>query len=453
MLRQVEAQVEAERAEIDFASGKRNTKSRALTVTAFCENWIAKREHVRSVRDEATRLRRHALPIIGKVRLREVHSRHIREVVEHLRGSGLAPRTQLHVYSSLKTMFNRAVRDGVIAANPCNLDKSELPKKRDKDLGWRVQAVFTRAEVVRLLTDRRIPWVRRVFYALVFLTGGRFGEVAALQWSDLIDREPLEMLHVYKSWDTKAQEVTDTKTEEPREVPVHPTLAAILNEWRREGFEITFGRPPSATDLIVPSPKTKGKGRRIGGPTTHWRSDTMRKRIYGDCDLFGWRRRSTHDGRATFITLAEDDGCGSLIHRVTHAPPRTVRQGYVRGAPWRALCAEMMKLQIELPNTGGAADAATGDLTVHLTSGNMPESKGKRWSRRESNPRPEVNSQGTLRACSLVQSRPAAARATKRPTDQPRRFSLPAAVASAGRQPVLVSPESAPTGGEAGRTA
>ena len=52
--------------------------------------------------------------------------------------------------------------------------------------------------------------------------------------------------------DMKAGEKA-TKTDNPREMPVHPTLAKVLAEWKLEGFERFVGRKPKPEDLIVPA--------------------------------------------------------------------------------------------------------------------------------------------------------------------------------------------------------
>lgn len=305
------------------------------------------------------------MPVIGDLRLDgdgAIRPRHIRALVDELRRSDLAPRTQLHVYNTLKTMFTRAVRDEVLASNPCNLDKTELPKKVDADPEWRARAVFSRVEVEHLITDPEVAEVRRLIYALVFLTGARIGEVIALRWSDIHERAPLDMLLIAKSYDTKKKRIGPPKTRTGREVPIHPTMAKLLVRWREVGWPSTFGRTAKADDLIVPYPLTRGRGRRIGGPTTCWSADTFRKRCYEDCARFTWRKRAPHDGRSTFISLTTEDGCSPILERVTHAPQQTVRAGYTRPT-WAALCAEMMKYRIlesrvRQADTGTALTAA-----------------------------------------------------------------------------------------------
>ncbi|QRK07785.1 hypothetical protein JQX13_48725 [Archangium violaceum] len=55
------------------------------------------------------------------------------------------------------------------------------------------------------------------------------------------------------------------KTERPREEPVHPVLARVLEAWRQEGWERKQGQAPTADDLVVPS--RRGEHRR--DPVVH----------------------------------------------------------------------------------------------------------------------------------------------------------------------------------------
>lgn len=93
-----------------------------------------------------------------------------------------------------------------------------------------------------------------MLYAILFLTGVRFGEMAALRWNDKDDEcQPLGKLHVSASYSTWHKQVKSTKTGVVREVPVHPLLAAMLTDWRERGWPTLMGREPEPNDLIVPS--------------------------------------------------------------------------------------------------------------------------------------------------------------------------------------------------------
>ena len=172
--------------------------------------------------DDETRLNLHVLPRIGTMLLEEVRPRHIRELMLKLRADGkLAPRTIHHVFHTAKALFHHAVADELLDVNPCVLPKGVLPKKVDKNPAWRATAIYTREEVEQLISDTRITEDRRVLYALKALAGLRHSEAAELTWRQYdTELEPLGALSLER-----------TKTQVPRQVPVHPTLARVLAEW------------------------------------------------------------------------------------------------------------------------------------------------------------------------------------------------------------------------------
>jgi len=307
----------------------------ATSVQEFADRWLKERRAlgVRSIADDESRMKRHILPELGDLALEDVQARHIRELVLKLRtkalpnGERLAPRTVRNIYGLLSTMFRDAAADGLIATTPCVLRRGVLPKKADKDPAWRATAIYTREEVERLISDRRIPEDRRVLYALKGLAGLRHGEAASLRWRQH-DRtlEPLGGLSL-----------EHTKTDVPRRVPVHPTLARVLAEWRLAGWERTYGRPPREEDLVVPT--------RNGTERT---SQEAPKALRLDLETLQVRNRRGHDLRRTFITLAQVDGARrDFLETITHGPRGDIVSLYTT-FPWPELCAEVAKLRIEL---------------------------------------------------------------------------------------------------------
>jgi integrase len=198
-------------------------------------------------------------------------------------------------------------------SSPCVL-KDELPAKRDKDRTWRRTAVFTRDEVEAILSAGSTPDDRRVLASLMFLGAMRFGEAAALTWRDYDPTcTPLGKLVVEKSYSTRKRKVKGTKTENPREMPVHPTLARILAEWRLSGFERLTGRTPQPDDPIVPS--RRGAYRNVNASL---------RRFHEDLERIGLRARRQHHARRTFISIARADGTvADTLHFATHG--RTAR--------------------------------------------------------------------------------------------------------------------------------
>lgn len=424
------------------AAGAEPPRRGPLTLKEYAEGWLRGRPAlgIATATDEACRLRRYVYPALGALPLAELRPRHVRDLVRSLpselsaRRRPLAPRTVRHVYGVLHRLLADAVADELIPANPCVVKRTELPRKIDADPAWRAGAVFTRGEVEALISDPRIPLDRRAVYAVLALAGPRFGEAAALRWRSYeATAEPLGRLSLTASFDAKAHAETSLKTERPRTVPVHPTLAKVLAEWRLSGWATVHpeGRPPRGEDLILPS--RQGENRNV---------NLALKRFHGDCERLGLRRRRLHDLRRTFISLCLGDGARKDVLRwVTHGPTGDIVDLYTT-LPWEALCGEVAKLRVGLlegrevamrrvvggadggdagtpdprnpispPNRGSAAEPLTprnqarspaplGCLTTGLTTAGGPATKSPASSvacgaslqrgGRDSNPRPSA---------------------------------------------------------------
>lgn len=312
----------------------------ALTVTQYATKWIAARRNrgIASVGDDDGRITNHVLPVIGAMLMRDVKPRHLRDLVRALVRLGeLAPRTIINVYGVTSTMFRDAVIDEVIETSPCVLQRGELPAKVDKDSEWRSLATYAESEVHALVCSPLIPIERRVQYAIKALAGLRHGEMAGLRWRHL--NAAIAQLVIATSYDTGR-----TKTKVTRLVPVHSTLARVLESWRARHWCATYGREPELDDLIVPT-----RNMTPVDPTDAGRA------LKSDLDALGFRvdagqhrDRGNHDLRAWFITTAQEHGAHrDLLRIVTHRSKSDVMGGYTR-ATWAALCAEVGKLRFEI---------------------------------------------------------------------------------------------------------
>jgi integrase len=337
VLEKVEAQIAAER-QTGLPSGE-------LTVRAYAERWLLDRERreVGSVKDDRGRLK-HALPFLGATPLTKARPGQVRDLFRELRRrvgprkEDMAPRLVRHVYSVLHRMFEDAVADELIPSNPCVLKRGELPPKVDKDPTWRPTAIYTRAEVEQLISDARVPEERRTLYGLLFLGSMRIGEVGALRVSGYErDLQPLGRIVVAHSYNRKRKRIKSVKTGQPRQMPVHPTLAKLLGTWLLGGWQRYMGRPSRPDDLLVPA-----------GSEGHLKDNTVHANLLHDLEQLGLRSRRTHDTRRTFITLAVADGARKdLLKWVTHGPSGDIMDMYM-SPPWDALCAEVAKLRVEL---------------------------------------------------------------------------------------------------------
>jgi len=295
-----------------------------------------------------TWLRGWILPRFGAQPIGLISVRHVRRFVADIEPD-LAPRTTRHIYTLLHGIFASAVADELVAANPCCLARGDLPPDVDANPEWRAWAVYPRHDASRLLYDERIQFYDRMRYRLALAGGGlRVGEISALRWYHW-DRstQPLTTLFVAQSFRSKKRRVGPTKTRVTRKSPVRPDLASWLAHWKLHGFYELMGRMPKDDDLILPRPTNDGTSLCAD---RRWLADRMKR----DCRRLGIEYRGHHALRATFISLAQEDGAiPDILERITHASGKgsagRVFAGYSRFS-WPALCAEIQKLRLDPSN-------------------------------------------------------------------------------------------------------
>jgi integrase len=351
-----------------------------FTVARLAADWLASRmkKGISTAGDYRTRIETHVLPVallegatFGQLRADRVRLEHIEQVMAAMKAKGEPPasRSQLRVYEAMTAMFNWAV-PRLLEASPCRLKAEELPADKDANPEWRGTALFERDEVVAILTDRRIPVDRRVFYAVSFLTGCRFGEVSALCVRHYKrDWEPLAGLDIARSYNSKQRRVKDTKTGKARLVPVHPLLALIINWWLDVGWPEMMGRLPGPADVLIP---TRNGGHRDGSTT--WRQFNGERDKHGvtvqlgDLERIGLRRRRQHDARRTFTTLIRrDGGRKDLVQLITHGPAGDIVDVYTEmRAMWQPLCRQVAKLKIDLSKSAKPFEPGAGEVAKEV---------------------------------------------------------------------------------------
>ena len=113
----------------------------------------------------------------------------------------------------------------------------------------------------------------------------------------------------------------------------------MLAAWKLSGWELTYGRKPTAEDLIVPT-----RNMTVRQPTE------SQEALIADLKLLGLRvkagemgrNRRGHDLRRTFITLARTDGAlDSMLRWITHGPSADMMDVLLDAAVARALCGSL----------------------------------------------------------------------------------------------------------------
>lgn len=328
-------------------------------------------EHLRSFTDSRTyesaaKDRRRVATYLAASPIANVHVRalkptHALALIAFLRGlpsrrgGTLGASAVRSIFDVCQRALDTAVMLELLPSNPFRLRpvRADLPRRSHKDPKARKGWWFRREEVEKLISDPRIEADRRTLYALVFLTGMRFGELAALRFGDW-DRSarPLTRITVALALKSVSKTEGPTKTTAEKQVPVHPVLEATLADWFAWGWARYMGRAPTADDYVMPSARGRRKGRPRNGSTTN---RTFRE----DCVTVGLRSRHMYCARHTFITLTQEDGGdGTILRWITHAPPSTAYDGYSR-EQWGRLCRELGKLQITL-GEGSTTDESDG---------------------------------------------------------------------------------------------
>ncbi|HTA91104.1 MAG TPA: tyrosine-type recombinase/integrase, partial [Polyangiaceae bacterium] len=186
---------------------------------------------------------------------------------------------------------------------------------------------YTRTESAVLVSHNLIPWPIRVLTALCIYAGLREGEACGRRWGDIdMGAEPLWSMDVATQYGGRA-----LKTKRPRVVPVHPELAAILEDWGSNGFPDLMGRAPTPEDFMVPYVSARARG-------GHHTRSTFYKAFVAGCAAAGIPCRSLHSTRHTMITLARRGGARKeVLQRITHNAQGDIVDRYTH-LDWQPLC-------------------------------------------------------------------------------------------------------------------
>ena len=186
----------------DKVRGQRRQRMRPqvdpnISVKAFAEHWLGKltvrvNTHtlkVRTYESYADSLRLHIIPALGATKVRLVERTVIEDLLETKLGT-LARNSVRIIHATVRAMLNRAIKDGIILANPANQLGHELRLAAKPEARQDAIKAFDPLELSAFLEATRTAQsaVRRRHYPLFLCgarTGLRLGELLGLQWGDL----------------------------------------------------------------------------------------------------------------------------------------------------------------------------------------------------------------------------------------------------------------------------
>lgn len=155
---------------------------------AYCERWLKTYVKTHCKLSTQTRYesaaRLYLLPRFGSRDMTKIGREEIKQLVYDLYTQDKSINTVKSVLTPLRALFQHAVEDGHVTANPCTRILKRTPKE---ETGQTRKADFlTREEVKLLLDTSRAHFPQHYpFFLLLARTGLRIGEAMALQWDDI----------------------------------------------------------------------------------------------------------------------------------------------------------------------------------------------------------------------------------------------------------------------------
>ena len=260
------------------------------TLKGYMENWLSAYVDNNCKFSTASGYRqvckKHLYPALGSRTLDHVTRKDVKDLVATWNSQGLKKRTILNILTPLREMFNHAIDDGTVTANP--VSKVGMIVKGCKASSAHIEPL-TAIEVKALLatTKERYSFLYPLFLCAV-RTGMREGELIGLQWEDIdFLGSFIEVRH-----NVVRRQETSTKTNRIRRVDLSPQLQAELLKLK-ENLQLESSMKGYAFPKWV---FLTPHGNRMT-------NEVLRKGFYACLEAAGLRRVRFHDLRHTFASL------------------------------------------------------------------------------------------------------------------------------------------------------
>jgi integrase len=211
--------------------GGQVTKSHHGSLGGLLDTWLADIEPSRSaltMREHRRSVERDIKPEIGAVRLDKLTAKDLDRLYALWLGRGLSPASVRRHHSILAAALGRAVKWGMILANPA--DRATPP-----GLTRTTVSAPSVGDVQRLIAEaEKNDGVLAAAIALGSVTGARRGELCALRWSDVDWTK--RTLTIARSLTVIKRVISEgpTKTHQRRDIAVGDALGAFLIQRRAD---------------------------------------------------------------------------------------------------------------------------------------------------------------------------------------------------------------------------
>ena len=318
-----EAERAAMRAEDKITDGTWiDRRAGRVTFRTYAEDvWLPSRHlEVSTLAAYRSYLRRHFIPFFGEMRLAQITASNVQTWVRSALDQGLSPRSIAKYHVLLHSIFARAVRDRLIAFNPC--ESTELPKVVTKKA-----RTLTPEEYSAVLAE--VPPRFKPLVMTAIATGLRWGELVALRPRHVdflrrtitVEETIVEVSRKDSPTGERLIVKPYPKDDEPRTLRVSQGLLEVLAV---RIAELGLARD----DLLFPSRETaRGKPlSRATFNTRHWRPAVERSGVD-----FAVRMHDLRHAHASWL-LAGGADLKTVMERMGHSQIMTT-QRYLHTLP------------------------------------------------------------------------------------------------------------------------
>ena len=302
-----------------------------ITFEKFAEKWFAEyaATHLKAKTVHEYRwLSRRAYRALGHIRIDRLKPQHFRDFFAQLaepgmnehNGKALSPKTVWNYYGFCSSIMGYAVKNELIAHNPCSVAAPKKPASKIACLDDGQARQFLAALEAGPLEDR-------VFFTLALLTGYRRGELLGLEWPDIDFAAGVITVRRTSQYINGRGGYTDTpKTaSSARSTKISPALVGLLRQYKVEQARTRLGRGGAWAPGWDSAPRlfTNQDG-------TPMQPSTPEKRLKGILERAGLPHVSLHSLRHTNATLLITGGVDvrTVAARLGHSQTSTTMNIY-----------------------------------------------------------------------------------------------------------------------------
>lgn len=220
-----------------LSNANNKPKKAGITLSEWFEDWFdnykkPSMKNAQSYLACRNRCRYTFLKLLGDKILSDISQRDLQIAVNQLLGQGVSHYSISAAYGTMKSCFESARDNNLIANTPCNgiIIRGNNSKRQRRVLTQEEQHVF--------LEEAKNSFYYEL-YQILLLTGMRIGEAAALQWEDIdfknkVIRVQRSMIICYFNGH-KVNEFTAPKTQNSyREIPFFEGTEQCFKNWREK---------------------------------------------------------------------------------------------------------------------------------------------------------------------------------------------------------------------------